>query len=159
METIKSMEIDKQNKYRLYKKERQNKQINKKYSDRNAILINIDFISPQDVSRKKKMITSKGYKKHQTIIQEKEISKILENGELQDSYETWVDEVKNTIKQVEKIKTKNPETDIRKIQQKKIKAKTGTKDYQKQTRKVHTVRKSKNPERAHYRQTEREQSN
>ena len=46
METIKSMEIDKQNKYRLYKKERQNKQINKKYSDRNAILINIDFISP-----------------------------------------------------------------------------------------------------------------
>ena len=44
--------------------ERQNKQIKKKYSDHNAILINIDFISLKDVSRKKKVITRKGYKKY-----------------------------------------------------------------------------------------------
>ena len=67
------------------------------------------------------MITRKGYKKYQTIIQEKEISKILEKGELQESYNTRVDEVENTIKQVEKIKIKNPRKDIRKIQQKRKK--------------------------------------
>ena len=48
------------------------------------------------------MVTRKGNKKYQTIIQEKEISKILEEGELQESYNTWVDEVGNKL---EKIKT------------------------------------------------------
>ena len=47
-------------------------------------------------------MTRKGNKKYQTIIQEKEISKILEEGELQESYNTWVDEVGNKL---EKIKT------------------------------------------------------
>ena len=32
----------------------------------------------------------------------------IEKGELQESYNTWVDEVENTIKQVQKIKKKNP---------------------------------------------------
>ena len=118
METIKSMEIDVEKQYGLYKIERQNNQRKKKYSDHNATLINIDFISPKNVSRKKKVITRKGYKNYQTIIQEKEISKILDKEELQESYKTWVYEVENTIKQVEKIKIKNARKDIRKIQQK-----------------------------------------
>ena len=118
MGTIKSMKIDEEKQYGLYKIERQNKQIKKKYSDHNAILENLDFISPKEVSRKKKVITRKRYKKYQTIIQEKEIRKILEKGELQESYNTWVDEVENTIKQVEKIEIKNPRKDIQKIQQK-----------------------------------------
>ena len=67
------------------------------------------------------MITKKGYKKYQTIMQEKEISKILEEGELQESYNTWVDEVENIIKQIEKINIKNPRKDIRKIQHKRKK--------------------------------------
>ena len=71
------MEIDEEKQYRLYKIGCQNKQIKKTYSDHNAILVNIDFISSKDVSRKKKVITRKRQKKYQTIIQEKEISKIL----------------------------------------------------------------------------------
>ena len=69
MDTIKSMEIDEEKQYGLYKIECQNKQIKKTYFDHNAIdaiVINIDFISPKDVSRKKKVITRKGYKKYQT---------------------------------------------------------------------------------------------
>ena len=54
-------------------------------------------------------------------IQEKEIHKMLEKGELQDSYNTLVDEVENTKKQAEEIKIKNPRKDIRKIQQKRKK--------------------------------------
>ena len=71
MDTIKSMEIDEEKQYRLYKIERQNEQIKKTYSDHNAILINIDSVSPKDVSRKKKVITRKRYKMYQTLIQEK----------------------------------------------------------------------------------------
>ena len=62
IEVIKIMEIDEEKQYGLYKIERQNNQIKKAYSDHNPILINTDFISPKDVSRKKKVITRKGYK-------------------------------------------------------------------------------------------------
>ena len=117
METTKLMEIDEEKQYGLYKIEHQNKPIKKAYSDDNAILINIDFICPKDVSRKKKVITRKGYKKYQTIIQEKEINKILEKTELQENYNTWVDEVENNIKQAEKIKIRKPRKEIRRIQQ------------------------------------------
>ena len=68
METIKSMEIDEEKQCGLYKIEQQNKQIKRTYSDQYAILINIDFISPKDVLRKKKVVTRKGYKKCKTII-------------------------------------------------------------------------------------------
>ena len=53
------MEIDEEKQYRLYKIGCQNKRIKKTYSDHNAILVNIDFISSKDVSRKKKVITRK----------------------------------------------------------------------------------------------------
>ena len=89
--------------------EGQNKQIKKTYSDNNVILINIDFISPKYVSRKKKVIRRQGYKKYQTAIQEKDISKILGKGEIQTSYNTWIDEVKDNIKHLEKTKAKNPQ--------------------------------------------------
>ena len=65
MEADKSIEIDEEKQYGLYKIERQNEQIKKTYSDHNAILINLDFISPEEGSRKKKVITWKGYKKYQ----------------------------------------------------------------------------------------------
>ena len=42
-----------------------------KYSDYNVILINIDFISLENVSRKKKMMKRKGFEKNQAITQEK----------------------------------------------------------------------------------------
>ena len=56
-----SVEVNKKQ-YGVYKIKRLNKQIKKTYSDHNAILINIDFISPESVSREKKAITRKGCK-------------------------------------------------------------------------------------------------
>ena len=105
------------------------------------------------------MITRKGYRKYRIIIQEKEVNQILDNGELQENYITRVDEVENTTKQVVKIKTKDPRPGMHKIQQKRKKVKNETKDHQKQTRKIHTVGKSKDPERADRRQNKREYSN
>ena len=74
METIKSMEIDEQKQYELDKVECQNRQTKITYSDPNTILININFLSPIEVSRKKKFNARKGYKKYRAIIEEKEIS-------------------------------------------------------------------------------------
>ena len=48
MEADKSIEIDEEKQYGLYKIERQNEQIKKTYSDHNTILINLDFISPEE---------------------------------------------------------------------------------------------------------------
>ena len=83
--------------------------------------MNIGFISPKDVSSEKKVMTRKGYQKYQTIIQEREISKILEKGELQESYNTWVDEVENTIKQGRKNWNKKPKKRHSENQQKRKK--------------------------------------
>ena len=88
METVESIEIDDEKQNGVHKIEYLGKQRKKTYSDYNAILIDVDFIIPGNISRKKKVITRKGYKKYQTIIKEKQISKILENEELQDSYNT-----------------------------------------------------------------------
>ena len=96
------------------------------------------------------MITRKGYKRYQTILQAKRKSKILEKKEIQESCNTWMDKVQNTIKQVEKTKIKKAQKDIRKLQQKRRKLKIET-NYQKQTRKPHTIRKREDPQRAHYR--------
>ena len=59
METIKSMEIDEQKQYGLDKVECQNRQTKITYSDPNAILININFLSSMEVSRKRNLIQEK----------------------------------------------------------------------------------------------------
>ena len=55
------MEIDEENQYGLYKIERQDEQVNKTYSNHNAILINLDFI------------VLKKYHAKRTWLQEKDI--------------------------------------------------------------------------------------
>ena len=48
---IKIMETVEEKQNGSYKIKRQNKQIKKTYSGHNAVLINIDFISPKDASK------------------------------------------------------------------------------------------------------------
>ena len=79
-------------------------------------------------------------------------------GKLQESYNTWVDEVVKAINHMTNIKTKNPRKYIQKVHQ--ISSTSETKVYQKKTTKGNTVRKSENPEKAHHIQTKRaEQKN
>ena len=66
------------------------------------------------------MIRRKGFKKYQAVIQRKEICKILKKGELQESYNAWVDEVEKTKSKVaESIKNNvNNRGKIQKIKRK-----------------------------------------
>ena len=79
------MKIDEEKQYGLHKLEKntatnENKKI---YSDHNSILIYLDFETPTEEQRPKKIITQKGYKRYRAIIEEKNVSKLLKTGELQ----------------------------------------------------------------------------
>lgn len=53
--------------------------------------------------KRNKTIKTKGYKDDQQILQNKEISKIMQKGNLQHRYDLWPQAIKETIKKVEKI--------------------------------------------------------
>ena len=64
---------------------------------------------------KTKAITRKGYQKYKKFIKEKQISKIIKKGTLQESYNKWTEEVEDAIKQVQITVRKNPRKDIREL--------------------------------------------
>ena len=92
------------------------KQCRKIYSDQNAITLNIDFISKMEAKGKKKTITRKGYQNYKKLIKERQISKIIKKGALQESYNKWTEDVEDAIKQVQKTVRKNPRKDVRELQ-------------------------------------------
>ena len=79
-------------------------------------MLNIDFISKMEAKGKKKTITRKGYQNYKKLIKERQISKIIKKGALQESYNKWTEEVEDAIKQVQKTVRKNPRKDIRELQ-------------------------------------------
>ena len=64
---------------------------------------------------KTKTITRKGYQKYKKFIKEKQISKIIKKGTLQESYNKWTEEVGDAIKQVQITVRKKPMKDIREL--------------------------------------------
>ena len=117
LNTIKTMKIDEEKEFGIYKVEIQGtKQCRKIYSDHNAIMLNIDFISKMEAKGQKKNITRKGYQKYKKFIKERQISKIIKKGTLQESYNKWTEEVEDAIKQVQRTARKNPREDIRELQ-------------------------------------------
>ena len=112
LNTIKTMKIDEEKEFGIYKVEMQGtKQCRKVYLDHNAIMLNIDFISTMEAKDKRKNITRKGHQKYKKFINESQISKIIKKGTLQESYNKWKEEVEDAIKQVQKTVKKNPRKD------------------------------------------------
>ena len=103
LNTIKTMKIDEEKEFGIYKVEIQGtKQCRKIHSDHNPIMLNIDFISKMEAKGKKKTITRNGYQKYKKFIKERQISKIIKKGTLQESYNKQTEEVEDAIKQVRK---------------------------------------------------------
>ena len=116
--TVKEMKIDEEKQYGLYKLDK-NTATNKNreiYSDHNSILINLDFETPTEEQRPKKIITKKGYKRYRTITEEENIIKLLKSGDLQESYNKWSITIETSIKTVQEAKTKNPRKVIKELQ-------------------------------------------
>ena len=116
--TVTEMKIDEEKQYGLYKLEKntatnENKKI---YSDHNSILINLDYETPTEEQRPKKIITKTGYKRFRTIIDEENVSQLLETRDLQESYNKWAITIETSIKNVQRKRTKNPRKDIKNLQ-------------------------------------------
>ena len=72
LNTIKTIKIDEEKEFGIYKVEIQGtKQCRKKYSDHNAIMLNIDFLSKMEAKDKRKTTTRKGYQKYKKFIKER----------------------------------------------------------------------------------------
>ena len=116
--TVKEMKIDEEKQYGLHKlyKNTATNENRKIYSDHNSILINLDFDTLTEEERPKKIITKEGYKRYRTIIKEENVSELLKLGDLQESYNEWSIAIENSIKTVQKTRTKNPRKDIKELQ-------------------------------------------
>ena len=115
--TVKEMKIDEEKQYGLHKlyKNTATNENRKIYSDHNSILINLDFDTPTE-ERPKKIITKEGYKRYRTIIKEENVSELLKLGDLKESYNKLSIAIENSIKTVQKTRTKNPRKDIKELQ-------------------------------------------
>ena len=104
--TVKEIKIDEEKQYGLHKLDKntapnENRKI---YSSNNSILINLDFETPNEEQRPKKIITKKGCKRYITIIEEEKLSKLLKSGDLQEKYNKWSAAIETSIKAVQKNK-------------------------------------------------------
>ena len=90
--TVKEMKIDEEKQYGLHKlyKNTATNENRKIYSDHNSILINLDFHTPTEEERPKKIITKEGYKRYRTIIKEENVSELLKLGDLQEKLQQMV---------------------------------------------------------------------
>ena len=106
--TVKEMKIDEEKQYGLHKLDKNIATNGKRkiYSDHNFILINLDFETPTEEERPKKIITKKGCKRYRTIIEEENVSKLLKSGDLQESYNKWSIAIETSIKTIQKNKNK-----------------------------------------------------
>ena len=149
--TFKEMTIDEGKQYGLHKLEEntatnENKKI---YSDHNSILIDLDFETPTEEQRPKKITTQKGYKRYKTIIEEN-ASKLLKSGDLQESYNKWYTAIETSIKTVQRTKRKNPRKDIKELQKNLQKIERRIFNHSRTSQKDTNIRDNKNIERTYY---------
>ena len=105
--TITGMYIDQNQEYATFKIERKESgDIKKIYSDHNVIILKEDFMTEMQKEKRKKIITTKGYKEYQEVLQHNKISKIMQTGNLQNQYDIWSQAIEDTIKKVEKVTKK-----------------------------------------------------
>ena len=79
----------------------------KKRKKENTIILTVDVMTKMQNENRKTIITPKGYKKYQQILQHKEISKIMQTANLQHQCDLWSQAIEDTIKKVEKITKKS----------------------------------------------------
>ena len=70
--------------------------------------------TPTEEQRPKKIITKKkGYKRHRTIIEKENVSKLLKSRDLHENYNNCSTATETSIKTVQRTKSKNSKKDIK----------------------------------------------
>ena len=138
LKKIRKMIIDENKEFATYRTECQQDQVRKAQSDYNVILLEIDYITKLESNKQINFVRKKDCKEYKDILRQENVTKIIKNQNLQESYTIWTHAVEYAIQKVSKIKPRlNPRRDIkelmkmRKIMRKKLET---TKD---QTEKIH----------------------
>ena len=138
LQKIRKIIIDENKEFATYRTECQQDQVRKTYSDYNVILLEIDYITKLESNKQINFVRKKDCKEYKDILQQENVTKIIKNQNLQESYTKWTHAVEYAIQRVSKIKPRlNPRRDIkelmkmREIMRKKLET---TKD---QTEKIH----------------------
>ena len=76
----------------------------KTYSDQNAIILNLNFLTAIEKQKKNRMITKCQYIKYRNKLTRKQISGISKKDSVQISYDKWPEEVPNYFFQAESKK-------------------------------------------------------
>ena len=90
--------FDENKEYATYRTECQQHQVRIIYSDHNVILLEIDYITKLESSKQINFITNKGYKECKNILRQENLTKILQNQNLQESYTKWTNAVEYATK-------------------------------------------------------------
>ena len=91
------MIINENKEHATYRTERQQDQVGKVYSDHNVILLEIDYITKLESSKQINFITNKAYKEYNNILRQENVSKIIQNQNLQERYTKWANAVEYAI--------------------------------------------------------------
>ena len=89
--------INQNKEYAAFNIERnENEDIKKIYSDYSIIILKVDLMTEMQKEKRKKIITTKGYKEYQQSFQHKEIIEIIQTGSLQ-HYDLRSQAIEDTI--------------------------------------------------------------
>ena len=138
LQKIRKMIIDENKEFATNRTKCQQDQVRKTYSDHNVVLLGIDYVTKLESSKQINVITKKDYKEYKNILRQENVTKIIQNQNLQESYTKWTNAVEYAKQRVSRTKPgPNPRRDIkelmkmRKIMRRKLDT---TKD---QTEKIH----------------------
>ena len=110
LQKIRKMIIDENKEYATYRTERQQDQVRKTYSDQNVILLEIDYITKLDSCKQT------NFKEYNNILQQENVSKIIQKQNLRGSYTKWTNTVEYATQWVSKTKIKpNARGDIKEL--------------------------------------------
>ena len=90
--------INQNKEYAAFNIERkENEDIKEIYSDYSIITLKVDLMTEMQKEKRKKIITTKGYKEYQQSFQHKEIIEIMQTGSLQHHYDLRSQAIEDTI--------------------------------------------------------------
>ena len=116
MQKIRKMIIDENKEFATYRTECQQDQVRKTYSDHNIILLEIDYITNLERNKQINFITKKGYKEYKIILRQENVTKIIQNQNLQEIYTKCINAVEYAIQRVSKTKPRpNSRRDIKEL--------------------------------------------
>ena len=111
---IKNILIDEEKEYPVYRSDQANGETKLMYSDHNTIVMNMNWVVHKQATEKEMVSTKKGYATFRDILEEEEVSKLLEGLDFQSSFDKWSAKVESVIAMVSERKKKKKRSRVKK---------------------------------------------